>query len=124
VARGFGEFLRNEGFTVLEAADLSEAPLACRDCAEPVDLSIINTKNGIELARQMAARFPMRVLFVGDSEKMNEGHRLAGLRYSYLQKPFTTEALLKSVRMILPRGTEVGSREQFGDLGSPPFCRR
>lgn len=54
----FGEFLRNEGFTVLEAADMAEALQACAEYSGQVDLSIIDIKAGTRLARRLAARYP------------------------------------------------------------------
>ena len=96
----FGEFLRNEGFTVLEAADITEATDACREVSEPVDLSIIDIKSGTHLARRLAERYPhMSVLFIGDSEEMSQ--RPPRIKYGYLRKPFTAKALLKSIRALI-----------------------
>jgi DNA-binding response OmpR family regulator len=99
----FGEFLRNEGFTVLEAADITEAADACREVSEPVALSIIDINSGTQLARRLASRYPhMRVLFIGDSEEMRQ--RPLGLKYEYLRKPFTAETLLKSIHALIRSG--------------------
>lgn len=100
----FGEFLRNEGFTVLEASDMTEATDACREVSEPVDLAIIDIKGGLHLASRLAERYPnIRLLFVGDSEEMRV-HPLPRLKYKYLRKPFTTETLLKSIRGLIHSG--------------------
>ncbi|MGA2714892.1 MAG: response regulator [Bryobacteraceae bacterium] len=100
----FGEFLRNEGFTVLEAADITEATDACRELSEPVDLSIIDVKSGMRLARRLTQRYPhMSVLFIGDSEEMS-GQSPPQLTYEYLRKPFTAETLLKSVQGLIQSG--------------------
>ena len=60
----FGEFLRNEGFTVLEASDITEAVDACREVSEPVDLAIIDVKSGMPLASRLAQRYPCMRRFV------------------------------------------------------------
>lgn len=100
----FGEFLRNEGFTVLEASDIAEAAHACREVSAPVDLAIIDTKSGTQLARRLARRYPhMSVLFVGDSEEMGI-HLPLRLKHKYLRKPFTAETLLKSIRGLIHSG--------------------
>jgi DNA-binding NtrC family response regulator len=97
----FGEFLRNEGFTVLEASDITEAGDACREVSEPVDLAIIDIKSGLHLASRLARRYPnMSVLFIGDSEEMGV-QPPPPLKYTYLRKPFTTETLLKSIRDLI-----------------------
>ena len=98
----FGEFLRNEGFTVLEASDISEAGHACREVSAPVDLAIIDS--GMKLASRLAERYPhMRILFVGDSEEMGV-EPPPRLKYKYLRKPFTTETLLRSIRGLIHSG--------------------
>lgn len=103
----FGEFLRNEGFTVLEAADMTEAVDACNDYSGQVDLSIVDIKSGTRLVRRLAERYPqMSVLFVGDAEKKISA---PGLKSSYLRKPFSSQALLRSVRGLIDSGT-VASR--------------
>ena len=100
----FGEFLRNEGFTVLEASDITEAADACREVTEPVDLAIIDIKSGMKLASRLAKRYPhMRALFVGDSEEMGV-QPPPRLKYKYLRKPFTAETLLKSIRSLVHSG--------------------
>lgn len=89
---------------MLEAADTTEAVHACREVSEPVDLSIIDIKNGTQLARRLARQYPqMVVLFIGDSEKMR-GQQPQRLKYEYLQKPFTAGALLKSIRDLIQSG--------------------
>jgi len=100
----FGEFLRNEGFTVLEASDITEATDACRELSEPVDLSIIDVKSGMRLTRRLTERYPnMSVLFIGDSAEMS-GQQPPQLKYEYLRKPFTAETLLKSVQRLIHSG--------------------
>jgi len=100
----FGEFLRNEGFTVLEASDISEAVHACHEVSAPVDLAIIEIKSGTKLASRLREGYPhMRVLFVGDSEEMGV-QPPPQLKYQYLRKPFTAETLLKVVRGLIHSG--------------------
>ena len=104
----FGEFLRNEGFTVLEAADMTEAVDACNDYSGQVDLAIVDIKSGTRLAKRLAERYPqMSVLFIGDSEKHVS---TPGLRSSYLRKPFSSQALLESVHGLIDSGTVASKR--------------
>lgn len=104
----FGEFLRNEGFTVLEASDMAEALHACAEYSGEVDLSIVETKTGTRLAKRLASRYPrMSVLFIGDADKTASGHRPPRLRHRYLQKPFSAEILRESVRGLIKPGIPV-----------------
>lgn len=102
----FGEFLGNEGYTVLEAADMAEALHACDAYPGQVDLLIADTKVGSRLAGRLAARYPrMSLLFIGDSENtMSAQEPPPGHKSSRLHKPFTAQVLLKSVRELIDSG--------------------
>jgi DNA-binding NtrC family response regulator len=95
----FSEVLRNEGVAVLQAADMSEAVQACSDYGEPVDIAIIDRKNGIKAAQELAQLYPgLRVLFIGDAEWAPLVKQQRELKAAWLQKSFTSEALLRAIR--------------------------
>lgn len=100
----FGEFLRNKGYTILEAADITEAANACREVSEPVDLAIIDIKSGMQLARRLARRYRhITVLFIGDAVEMS-GQAPPPVKYMYLRRPFTADTLLKSIHELVHSG--------------------
>jgi len=103
----FGDFLGNEGFIVLKAADMAEALDACAAYSGPIDLLITDTNAGTRLASRLAARYPrMSLLFIGDSEKaMSAQEPPPGHKSSYLHKPFTAQMLLKSVLDLIDSKT-------------------
>lgn len=110
----FGDYLGNEGFTVLEAADAAEALRACDAYSGQVDLLIADRKAGARLASRLAAKYPgMGLLFIGDSEQTTSapepppGCRRGcrrGCRSGYLHKPFTAQMLLKSALGLIDSG--------------------
>jgi DNA-binding NtrC family response regulator len=108
----FGDFLGNEGFTVLKAADMAEALDACDSYRGQVDLLISDTPAGTRLASRLAARYPrMSLLFIGDSEKTMSAHEPPpGHKSGCLHKPFTAQMLLKSVLGLIDSGM-VASKE-------------
>jgi DNA-binding response OmpR family regulator len=96
----FSEFLRNEGFVVLEAADMAESLRACDEYPGPVDVAILSAKQGTRLIEHLAPKYAgLRVLFLGAPEAASL-HVPAGVSCNYLQEPFTAEELLDAVRRI------------------------
>ena len=101
--------LSAKGYRVLSAGEGFEALRLCKDCADPVDLLVTDVvmpgMGGRELASRVEAAVPgVRVLFVSgytDNAVSRHGVLEAGLEF--LQKPFTTDALLGKVREILDR---------------------
>jgi DNA-binding NtrC family response regulator len=106
----FSEVLRNEGFEVLEAADMAQAVQACDEYGKPIDLSIISTIDGMSAAKRLAETHPhMRILLIGHPEWKPKVRRLRGLNPPWLQKPFTSEELLEAVhRLANGRGSHAG----------------
>jgi CheY-like chemotaxis protein len=123
--------LQAEGFTVLQASGSSEALKLCAEhkgqihllladlLLPPPALQMAATKNefprthGQELVHRVVALKPeTRVLLISaytDGELKEQGIRKNGL--PFLQKPFTPEALLQTVRqtlagppVVLPKG--------------------
>ncbi len=107
VRRWMARSLRECGYTVLEARDGAEA-LACIE-AEGAGIDVLATDvdmphlSGIDLARQWSARRPgLRVLFFsGSSQDRLEGPDACVAGSHFLQKPFSSEALLASLRSLL-----------------------
>ncbi|QJW93899.1 PAS domain-containing protein [Frigoriglobus tundricola] len=98
--------LRARGYTVLEAADATEALVLARTHDGPIHLAIsdvlVPTASGAALAGELrAARPGLRVLLVsgysGETE-IDEGPDAA-----FLAKPFTPAALATKVRAVLDR---------------------
>jgi len=89
---------------VLEASNGREALQLARIHIAPIHLVIADVvmpeMGGPELARQFRAERPgVRVLFV--SGYPNRELRLEEMGAGYLQKPFTTSALLTQIRQVL-----------------------
>lgn len=99
------ECLRNDGYAVLEAADLTEAERACEEYDAPVDLAILDAEAGIGAgANFLAAKYPsIKVLYVGGPEWKSVLHRHRISKSRWLQKPFAYETLLQSVGALLPQ---------------------
>ncbi|HVY95054.1 MAG TPA: hypothetical protein VHA14_19970 [Bryobacteraceae bacterium] len=99
------ECLRNDGYAVLEASDLTEAEHSCEEYNAPVDLAILDAEAGIGAgARFLAARYPsIKVLYVGGPEWKPVLHRHRISKSRWLEKPFAYEALLQFVRTLLPQ---------------------
>lgn len=94
------EVLRNEGYTVLEAADLAQAAQACKEYSGPIDVAIVNAQDGaVAEATWLAGKYPhVRVLFIGGPEWKPRVRRSRATKSAWLQKPFTSEALLTAIR--------------------------
>ena len=107
VRRWMARTLRERGYTVIEARDGVEA-LACAEAqgsaidalATDVDMPRLS---GIELARHLSVRRPdLRVLFFsGSSQERLEGPDSCVEGSRFLQKPFSSEALLGALRGLL-----------------------
>jgi CheY-like chemotaxis protein len=101
--------LSAKGYRVLSACEGVEALRLCGDCADPVDLLVTDVvmpgMGGRELASRVEAAKPgVRVLFVsGYTENAISHHGILEAGLEFLQKPFTTDALLRKVREVLDR---------------------
>jgi CheY-like chemotaxis protein len=106
VRRLIVRILRNQGYTVLEAAGSREAIELCRAESRRPDLLISDIvmprMNGHELAARLKKQFRgMKVLFVsGYGEGEHRRSAPIDTETPFLQKPFTTYDLSRKVREI------------------------
>jgi len=101
--------LTEQGYQVLEAANGREALAVVQEAGRDIDLvltdMIMPEMGGQELAIRMAEALPgVRMMYMSgysEADKLQRGIRELG--ESFLQKPFTTENLVASVRNALDR---------------------
>jgi len=99
--------LATHGYTVLEASHGEEALAVAREHAGPIDLLVTDVvmprMNGRELVDRLSPLRPaMRVVYISgytDDAVVARGVEKAGL--AFLQKPFTLDALARTVRAAL-----------------------
>ncbi len=107
IRRVVRESLRMNGYTVLEAADGSQAIAICEERNQPLDLLITDVimplMSGPELVRRVnRVRPDLAVLYISgytDRALIHQGMREAGT--AFLQKPFTPDTLARKVREVL-----------------------
>jgi PAS domain S-box-containing protein len=100
--------LREYGYTVLEASDGSQALVVLAD-GPGAEIQLLVTDvvmplmGGCDLAEQLALSRPdMQVLYLsGYTDKAIVHHGMLESGTPFLQKPFTTEALIRIVREVL-----------------------
>jgi two-component system, cell cycle sensor histidine kinase and response regulator CckA len=101
------ESLQLRGYKVIVAADGNEAIAICERGDPPIDLLVTDVvmpvMSGPELVARLAAIRPeLRVLFISgfpDRALVHQG--LRGVGTSFLQKPFSPDALTRTVRAVL-----------------------
>ena len=104
--------LESRGYTVLDAANGSEAIQLMASSASRVELLLSDVvmpgMSGRELAERLLPVYPwLRVLFMsGYTEDMMLHHRVAEMGIGLVEKPFTGDALARAVRNRLDRSTE------------------
>ena len=107
VRQVFLRALRQEGYTVLEAADGAEGLHLAEEHAGPIHLLVTDVSmprmNGVELARQLLLQRPqVKVIFMsGYSDDGTLREEMSKLGTLFLQKPFTPKILLFEVRQVL-----------------------
>jgi DNA-binding response OmpR family regulator len=107
IRRFIAATLGDYGYRVVETGDAEQALHVC--AAQPVDLLVTDIvmpkMSGVELARRArVALAGLRTLFVsGYSEDTHEREWESQAGASYLQKPFSSEALAAKVREVLER---------------------
>ena len=110
------QFLENQGYTVLEAADGAAAVQICVAHQGPIHLLLTDVimpgMNGRELAQRVSEIRPnTKVLYMSGYTENAIGHNGtldAGI--TLLQKPFTLPALKAKVREVLDHNTPPGGR--------------
>ena len=104
------EMLSRQGYTVLEAASGAEAFRIWRQQAPSIDLLLTDvvmpSMAGPELAAKLTAeRTGLKVLYMsGYPEEVMAKHGLTASESSFIHKPFTCDALVHSVRLVLDAG--------------------
>jgi two-component system, cell cycle sensor histidine kinase and response regulator CckA len=101
------EFLRSDGYAVLEAANGKDAIRIAKAFGGPIHLLLTDVimpgMGGKELAGKFASLRPgTKTLFMSgysDESIVNSG--LPGARMLFLEKPFTRDMILQKVRLIL-----------------------
>jgi PAS domain S-box-containing protein len=110
------DILRQQGYTVLEAADGDEALRVGREYSGPIHLLVTDVvmpqMGGRALAdRVRAGRDEIKVLYVSgytDDAILRQGVSETGT--AFLAKPFTAAALAHKVRLVLDAATAGGGR--------------
>lgn len=103
------DFLRNRGYTVLEARGGDEALLICRQQEGPIDLMLTDVVMPGMSCRELAERLTSlrpetRVLYMSgytDDTIVNQGVLEKGV--DFIQKPFTLVGLARKVREVLDK---------------------
>jgi two-component system, cell cycle sensor histidine kinase and response regulator CckA len=112
VRRATGEFLRMQGYNVLEAKDGLDALSVSRDHAAEIQLVITDVVmpnlSGGELAKQLAQIRPdTKFLFVsGYTGKTVLDHNVVDLETNFLEKPYTLKQLSLKIRGALSQITK------------------
>jgi PAS domain S-box-containing protein len=102
--------LRKHGYQVLEVRNGGEALLLCERHPGPIDLLVTDVvmpmMSGPQLAQRLSCLRPeLRLLCMsGYTGEAVVNHGLIGPRIPFLQKPITSESLLRKVREVLGGG--------------------
>ena len=104
------EVLEMHGYTVLAVADAGEAPRVLEGASRPIHLLVTDVVmprlSGRELTERLRSLRPgLRVLYIsGYADTAVVHHGVLDPGTPFLQKPFTPDALLRSVRKVLDGG--------------------
>ena len=102
-----GEYLRQCGYTVIEAGDGLHAVEVADKHQGRIDIMVTDVvmpgMSGGQLAELLSERYSaMKVLFVsGYSEKVVLRHKILDVQTNFLQKPFTLKSLAAKIREVL-----------------------
>jgi CheY-like chemotaxis protein len=102
------DFLRQNGFRVLEASNAEEAQAVLR-AGEPVelvftDVSMPGRMNGFELAHWIHRSYPdVRVLLTSGAENLSAKAGYGQTEGPLLSKPYVFEAVLVQIKRLLLR---------------------
>jgi len=127
VRRAIAEFLRIQGYNVLEAKDGVDALSVAREHADAIHLLVTDVVmpnlSGGELAKQLGRIRPdTRFLFVsGYAGQTVLDHKVVDLETNFLQKPYTLKQLSVKIRGALSQVTKTaGGRAQPADSQPHP----
>jgi DNA-binding NtrC family response regulator len=101
------QVLQKHGYKVLQASSGAEALAICDQRTEPIHLLltdvVLKQMSGRELSEIMVARRPkMKIIFMsGYTDDAVVHHGVLSQSTAFLQKPFTTQALVKMMREVL-----------------------
>jgi DNA-binding NtrC family response regulator len=101
------QLLQRHGYTVLEAEHGQDALLLCERYSGPIHLLlsdvVLAQMSGRELVERLIPLRPeMKVLYMsGYSDEAIVHHGVLKPGTAFLQKPFTTESLMRKVREVL-----------------------
>nr|MBI3611829.1 response regulator [Nitrospirota bacterium] len=99
--------LRAKGYRVLEAEDGQAALQVCRGYAGPIHLALVDLVmpklGGHDLVLQLVPRYPnLKIIYMsGYTDQPVDLQALPDVRKAFLQKPFSSEVLLRTVRGLL-----------------------
>ena len=118
----FAAALQKEGYTVLQAANSTQALSICDAQPRRVDLLVTDISlpvtNGCELAKQLLKRYPeVKMLFVSGYVGA-EVCRYYGIPVTdlfFLRKPFQPADLVERVRRVLESNAPVPLKAENGD---------
>lgn len=122
VRRASAEFLRQQGYTVLEASHGLEALELARKHPAAIDLLVTDVvmpnMSGGELAKELGQLRPgMKFLFVsGYAGKTVLDHKVVDLNTNFLQKPYTLKQFSQKIRAAL---NQTSRRAGGSDCESP-----
>ncbi len=120
VRQSSAEFLRLQGYQVLEAKDGLDAVTVCHRHGAQIDLLVTDVvmpnMSGGELAKQMERVLPrVKFLFVsGYAGKTVLDHNVVDLETNFLQKPYTLKQLSRKIRGILGAASGTASHQGSG----------
>lgn len=99
--------LRSKGYRVLEAEHGRAALTVCRNHGGPIHLAVVDLVmpelGGRDLVRALAPRYPnLKVLYMsGYTDQPVELQESPAVRMAFLQKPFSSDLLLRTVQDLL-----------------------
>ena len=124
VRRASAEFLRMQGYKILEAKDGLDALSVAKQYPAAIDLLVTDVvmpnMSGGELAKELARRIPkMKFLFVsGYAGKTVMDHHVLDLDTNFLQKPYSLKQLGAKIRTALDMRKGMATGYSAGDARS------
>ena len=120
VRRSTAEFLKLQGYRVLEAKDGVDALSVAQQYSSNIHLLVTDVvmpnMSGGELAKQLSPLRPeMKLLFVsGYAGKTVLDHKVVDLEVNFVQKPYTLRQLSLKIRTVLESSTLTATKPENG----------